>query len=66
MKNTSALQYYTSNDDLQLSNEGWWYDAAKQLLVVKCQSVAGEDYVLRISGNDLVSTVSFESTAPTA
>ncbi|MCI0692396.1 DUF5110 domain-containing protein, partial [candidate division KSB1 bacterium] len=58
MKNTSALQSYATVEALQHSDEGWWYDAARQLLVVKCQTVPSEEYVLRISGSDLVSAVS--------
>lgn len=65
MKNTSALQPYASIDELQRNDEGWWYDAAKQLLLVKCQTVPSEDDVLRISGNNLVSVVSPEPTLPT-
>ncbi|MCI0695050.1 T9SS type A sorting domain-containing protein, partial [candidate division KSB1 bacterium] len=39
-------------------------DAARQLLVVKCQTVPSEEYVLRISGSDLVSAVSSEPMLP--
>jgi hypothetical protein len=65
MKNTSTLRLYASIGELQSSDEGWWYDAAKQLLVVKCQTVPSEEDVLRISGNNLVSAVSSEPTLPT-
>jgi hypothetical protein len=63
-QNTIILKNYDSIDELQRSGEGWWYDAANQRLVVKCQTVPSEDYVLRISGNDLVSSISSEPTLP--
>jgi hypothetical protein len=65
MKNATTLQSYASVDELQRKDEGWWYDAAKQLLVVKCQTAPNKEYVLRISGNNLVSTVSTEPAPPT-
>ncbi|MGH7450525.1 MAG: TIM-barrel domain-containing protein, partial [bacterium] len=63
-KNAIILKTYNSMDELQRSSEGWWYDAAKQLLVVKCQTVPSEDYVLLISGDNLVSSISSEPTLP--
>jgi hypothetical protein len=63
-KNTGTLQGYASFEALQHGGEGWWYDAAKHLLVMKCQTVPNEDYALRISGNELVSSVSPEPTLP--
>ncbi len=64
-KNAAMLQAYASAEALQRGDEGWRYDATKHLLVVKCQTVPNEDYVLRISGNELVSSVSQVPTLPT-
>jgi hypothetical protein len=64
LKNAGTLQPYTSNEALLRSEEGWWYDAAKQLLVVKCQTVPSEEYVLQIHGDNLVAAVASEPSLP--
>ncbi|MDZ7303276.1 MAG: DUF5110 domain-containing protein [candidate division KSB1 bacterium] len=64
-KNANKLVARKSVDELRRYNEGWWYDSAKQLLVVKCQTVPDEKYVLRISGEDLVSSTTPQSELPT-